>query len=173
MAIPILETDRLRLRGPELSDFPAVAALWGDPLVTRYLGGVPIGQEAAWWRLMRYLGHWQLLSFGYWVVEEKATGAFVGEVGFADLKREGLPSISGLPEIGWILASSAHGKGFATEAAQRVIAWGEQRFQRGRTVCLIDPANQASLRVAAKCGYREFELASYKGQPVQLLARES
>ena len=66
-------------------------------------------------RLLRYAGHWWLLGFGYWVLQEKATGAFVGELGFAQWKRELEPAIQ-VPEAGWVLATAAHGKGYATEA---------------------------------------------------------
>lgn len=46
-AVPILETPRLILRGPVLEDFPAYAAMWADPEVTRFIGGVPVTEEDA------------------------------------------------------------------------------------------------------------------------------
>ena len=79
MQIPVLETERLILRGHCLEDFGSCAALWSDSGVTRYIGGVPLNAEDAWSRLLRYKGHWELLGFGYWVVEERVSGAFVGE----------------------------------------------------------------------------------------------
>jgi RimJ/RimL family protein N-acetyltransferase len=85
--IPILETGRLTLRGHRLQDFPASAAMWADPNVTRHIMGKPCSEEESWSRMLRYLGHWSLAGYGYWLVEEKATGRFVGEVGFADYKR--------------------------------------------------------------------------------------
>src|SRR4051812_6001279 len=108
MPIPVIETPRLRLRGHQLSDYAALTALWADPAVTRHLGGAG-GPEATWWRLPRYAGHWSLVGFGYWMVEEKQTGAPVGDVGFADYRREGLESTHGIPEIGWVLAQRAQG----------------------------------------------------------------
>jgi RimJ/RimL family protein N-acetyltransferase len=59
-------------------------------------------------RLLRYVGHWAVLGFGYWVVEEKASGEFVGETGFADYRREMKPSLDGAPEIGWVLTPRFH-----------------------------------------------------------------
>jgi RimJ/RimL family protein N-acetyltransferase len=88
MTIPTLESSRLILRGPTLDDFAASLAMWSDPAVVRYFGRPPFGEEEVWARLLRYVGHWALLGFGYWVVVEKASGRFVGEVGFADLRRE-------------------------------------------------------------------------------------
>src|SRR3954463_15564591 len=102
--IPTLQTTRLTLRGPGLADFAASAALWADPEVTRFITGRPATAEEVWTRLLRYVGHWALLGFGYWVVQETASGRFVGEVGFADYHREMEPSLAGSPEIGWVIA---------------------------------------------------------------------
>jgi RimJ/RimL family protein N-acetyltransferase len=171
LAIPALDTERLSLRGHRLDDFAESAALWGDPIVTRHIGGRPFTEEEVWSRLLRYLGHWALLGFGFWVVREKATGRFVGEVGFAELKRDLEPSFEGAPEAGWVLAPWAHGRGFATEAVQAVLAWGAAQLGAARTVCMIDRENLASIRVAQKCGYREFSRTEYKGTPVILFER--
>ena len=117
--VPALKTERLTLRGHRLDDFAHCAAMWADPLVTRYIGGKPLTEEECWSRLLRYVGHWAWLGFGYWVAEERATGELVGEIGFADHKRDLEPSLKGVPEIGWVLASHAHGRGYATEAIRR------------------------------------------------------
>src|ERR1700689_3125008 len=117
--VPVLETERLTLRGHRLDDFPASAAMWADPIVTRHFGK-SFTEEEAWTRFLRYVGHWALLGFGYWVVEEKATGIFAGEIGFADYKRNVEPSLKDVPEIGWVLATQAQGRGYATEAARAV-----------------------------------------------------
>ena len=126
--IPVVETKRLRLRGHRLEDFEACAAMWADAGVVKYTVGIPLTGEDVWARMLRYAGHWALLGFGYWAIEEKATGEFVGELGFADLKRGMEPSIAGMAEIGWILAPSAHGKGYATEATRGAIEWGEKNL---------------------------------------------
>jgi RimJ/RimL family protein N-acetyltransferase len=169
--VPILETERLRLRGHRLDDFATCADMWADPVVTRHIGGQPLSEEESWTRLLRYAGHWVLLGFGYWVVEEKATGAFVGEVGFANWKRNLEPSLEAMPEIGWVLASRSHGKGYATEAVRAVIAWGEEHFEASPTSCIINPENLLSIRVAEKCGYRKLQMTTYKGQPTMVFVR--
>jgi RimJ/RimL family protein N-acetyltransferase len=170
--IPILETPRLKLRPHRLDDFIHSAAMWADPNVTRYIAGKPLTEEESWTKFLRYGGHWQLLGFGYWAVEERATGNFVGELGFADYKRNSQPSLDGMPEIGWVLTSQAHGKGYATEAVRAAVAWGDAHFRSPRTACLISPENLASIRVAEKCGYRGPEPATYKGKPWLLFVRE-
>jgi RimJ/RimL family protein N-acetyltransferase len=172
LEVPLLETERLRLRGHRLDDFAHCAAMWADAKVTRYIGGKPLSEEESWTRLLRYVGHWALLGFGYWVAEEKATGNFVGELGFADYKRDLVPSLKGIPEIGWAFVAPAHGKGYATEAVRGVVAWGDQHFGSARTACIINPGNVASIRVAEKCGYRELQPTTYKGQPTIMFVRE-
>jgi RimJ/RimL family protein N-acetyltransferase len=123
--------------------------------------------------LLGYVGHWAVMGFGYWVAEEKATGNFVGEIGFADYKRDLEPSLKGVPEIGWVLASQAHGRGFATEAVRAAIAWGDAHFSPARTGCIIDPENLPSVRVAVKCGYRELQSTTYKGHAAVMFVREA
>src|SRR5262249_54335721 len=147
------------------------ARMWGDPVVTRHIGGTPSSAEETWARLLRYAGHWALLGFGYWLLEERASGRFVGEAGVGDFKRSTNPALDGAPEIGWALVPSAHGKGLASEAVRAALAWGDQRFVGGRTVCMIDPDNAASIRVAEKNGYREFARTTYKGAPAILFQR--
>jgi RimJ/RimL family protein N-acetyltransferase len=170
--VPTLETERLKLRGHRLNDFVYSAAMWSDENVTRHIRDTPFSEEESWTRFLRYFGHWLLLGFGYWVVEQKDSGEFLGEVGFADYKRELEPSLKGVPEIGWVFASHAHGRGYATEAVRAVTAWGDANFGAARTACIIAPEDDGSIRVATKCGYRELQLTSYKGQPVLMFVRE-
>ena len=171
VAVPIVETARLTLRPHRLADFDASFAMWTDPDVVRYIGGKPSTEQQAWSRMVNYAGHWALMGFGYWVIEEKSTGSFVGEVGFADFRRVIAGSMRGVPEIGWTLDSRFHGRGYATEAVRAAVAWGDVRFGPVRTVCLINAANVASIRVAEKSGYAEFERTVFNEQPTLFLAR--
>jgi RimJ/RimL family protein N-acetyltransferase len=157
------------LRGHRLSDFEACASMWADPAVTRHIGGKPLSTEEAWTKFLRYTGHWCMKGFGFWAVEEKATGAYAGELGFADFKRDIDPPLGEVPEAGWVLAAGAHGKGYATEALRAALGWMEPRASR--TVCLIQPDNTVSVRVAGKCGYRESLRTVYKAHPVIVLCR--
>lgn len=169
--IPQLETARLLLRGHRVEDYEDCYAMWSDPAVTRHIGGRPSTREEVWGRLLRYLGHWSALGFGYWVAQGKASGRFVGELGFADFKRQLEPPLGNRPEAGWALASWAHGQGFATEALSALVSWADVRFAGRKTVCIIDPGNVASIRVAQKCGYRELLRTSYHGAPTILFER--
>ncbi len=145
--------------------------MWADPVVVRHISGRPSTAEESWRRLLRYAGLWPLLGFGYWAVEERATGQYIGDVGLADFHRDMVPPLGDMPEAGWVLASRAHGKGFATEALGAVLAWTDRELARRTTACIIDPENKASIRVATKCGYVEFARGSVKGSPVLVLRR--
>jgi len=189
--VPVIETERLRLRCHRPEDFPDSAALWSDPVVTRFTSGAPLSEEEVWGRLLRYVGHWVWTGFGYWVVEEKSTGRFAGELGFSDWKREVNPSLQGLPELGWVLASRVHRQGYATEAARAAIQWADAHFGKdlpsshyvgiappdapqlgsARMTCIIHPENTPSIRVAEKCGFKEVLRTSYRGEPTIVYAQ--
>ncbi len=169
--VPVLETERLVLRGHRPDDLADSAAMWADPLVTRHIGATALSYEAVWAKLLRQVGHWSWLGYGYWAIEEKATGELIGEVGFLDGKRDLQPSLDGMPEIGWALIASAHGKGFATEAVRAAVAWGDAHLGADKTSCIIHPENLASIRVAEKCGYREHARTTYKGGPTIVFTR--
>jgi RimJ/RimL family protein N-acetyltransferase len=171
MTIPVLETTRLRLRGHYPADLVASLAMWQEPAFYQFLGGQPLPEEEVWTKMLRHLGIWALCGYGFWAVEEKATGHYLGVVGFGDWQRNIVPSLKGFPEVGWVLAPQCHGKGYATEAMQATFAWADAHFDQPRTVCLIHPDNLPSLRLAAKFGYQEFSRTVYKGQPGVLLER--
>jgi RimJ/RimL family protein N-acetyltransferase len=170
-SVPVIETNRLRLRGHRYGDLSHCVAMWADPNVTQFIGGKPSTEQQTWARLLSYIGHWSLMGFGYWVIEERDTASFVGEIGFADFKRDIDPAMREGPEIGFALAPAHHGKGYATESVRAILAWGDARLPSRKTVCMISPENLASLRVAAKCGYEIFEHSTFNGSPVLFLAR--
>ena len=170
--IPVLETERLRLRPHRPGDFDFSAALWADPIVTRYIGGRALTREEVWGRLLRYDGHWAMLGFGYWALEDKMSGTFLGELGFADLQREIEPRLDGMAEIGWVLAPQHHGKGYATEAVSAVVRWGDAHLASSRMVALIHPENAASLRLANRFGFHELCRSIYHEEPAIQLIRE-
>ena len=168
--VPEIHTERLRLRAHTAADLDAVATMWGDPAVTRFIGGTPLTREESWARMLRYAGHWVLLGHGPWLMEEKATGRYAGDIGFWTLKREIDPPFDA-PEQGWVLAQWAHGRGYATEAGLAILDWARTHFGPVPFVCMISPDNTGSIRVAEKLGYREFARTSYRGAPSVLFRR--
>lgn len=174
MQAPIIETERLVLRPHRLDDFDALAAMWREPEVVRYISGKPSTREQSFTRLLRYAGHWTVLGFGYWAVEDRQSGEFAGEVGFADYHREIEPPLDGMPELGWMIAPRWQGKGYATEAVRACLTWGAQHFPAGTKLsCIITPDNVASIRVAQKCGFALREATTYQGDAVGMYTRDA
>ena len=169
--VPTLETPRLRLRIARETDLGAHAAMLGDPEVMRFVGGKPHAREEAWRRLLMGPGLWPLLGFGYWTVERREDGAYLGQVGFADFKREMTPSIEGMPEMGWLLSPAAQGQGIATEAVGAALTWADEALRGREFVAIIDSGNAPSIRVAEKAGFSVCEEALYKGEPILLFRR--
>jgi RimJ/RimL family protein N-acetyltransferase len=167
----MIETERLLLRPHRLDDLDAAASMYADPAVMRFVGGVALGREDVWHRLLRYAGHWALLHFGLWAIEERATGRFIGEAGFADFHRDLGPRFDGAPEAAWILAEGAQGRGYAHEAMTAATRWLDRYHPAGRAVCMINPDNAPSLRLAARLGFASMGGDRYRGRPVLLWER--
>lgn len=142
---PTLETDRLILRPPGVGDFDAWAAFMADPDAMRYLGG-PQPPAGAWRALALMAGAWVVSGFGNFSVIEKASGRWIGRCG--PWYPEGWPG----PEIGWAFDRSAWGRGYATEAARRCLAYAYDVLGWDRVVHPIDPGNTASIAVAKRIG---------------------
>jgi RimJ/RimL family protein N-acetyltransferase len=152
--IPVLETERLRLRGWRAEDHGPFAEFCGSEATARFVGGV-CGPDDAWRRMAGQIGHWVLRKFGSWAIEEKASGRWVGYSGL--WFPHGWPE----PELMWGLAAHAHGRGYATEAARRAREFAYGQLGWNTLVSCIAPANLASQRVAGRLGAsleRNFEL---------------
>ena len=148
LEIPILLTERLRLRPFRKGDFPDYAAMYADPEVLRYLGSgpEPWDRGRAWRHMAFLIGHWQLHGFGMWAVEERAAETFLGVVGFA--APEGWPGF----ELAWALARRFWGYGYATESARAALSHAFDVWRQDRVISLIHPENRASIRVAERLG---------------------
>lgn len=170
-AIPVVETERLLLRAQREDDLTRHAAMMTDPAVTRYLGGTAIPRDDAWRRLIACAGLWTVLGYGYWSVERKADGAYIGLMGFADFKRDMTPCIDGLPEMGWLFCSEAHGQGYAGEAVAAGLQWADKALAGQTIMAIINPLNLPSIRVAEKAGFSQREDAVFKGEPILLFRR--
>src|ERR1700761_2815801 len=160
--VPLLETERLLLRGHSLKDSSAHVAMWTDERTLRHIGGEPRSEEELWTRFLRNQGQWQLMGSGMWALEDKASGAYAGAVGFIYGKRMMDIPYRDEPEMGWVIAPDFHGKGFAGEAVAKILAWGDTHLDAARSWCMINPANLVSRKVAARAGFREAGKAIYK-----------
>jgi RimJ/RimL family protein N-acetyltransferase len=172
VAAPLLETQRLRLRQFSADDLNHEHAMWCEPAVYKFIAGHPSTLEESWKGILTTIGHWQLLGYGYWAIDEKASGRFIGNMGFGNYHRDVVPDMNDTPEAGWMFLTARHRQGFGTEALAAVTAWGDANLPHAKTACIIAPENIASLRLAKKFGYREVASTTYKGDPTLLLQRD-
>lgn len=170
---PTLETERLVLKPPVAADFEPFAQMWAEPDVTRFISPVPLDRENAWRMFLRDAGHWRINGYGYFSVFEKELNSYAGTVGIAQLNRTIDPPFGDDPEAGWAFAPAFHGQGIATEALRAVLQWGESVLLPRRFVAMIGEGNEASARVAQKCGFRKYAATSYHGASVILHERKS
>ena len=142
---PVLRTDRLILRGPERGDLPAF---------TRFLTSAPsmiaqgetASEQQAWFAFLTGIGHWRWHGFGFFTLEEQATGLPMGRVGL--LHHQGWPEV----ELAWHLFEEGEGRGYATEAALAVRDWARRDLGLARLVSYIDRGNTRSQAVARRLG---------------------
>ena len=166
----MIVTERLILSPTAVSDFDDCHAARTDPEVMHFIGG-PASSEDTWLKLLRNIGHWSAYGHGLFTVRERHGGRFVGDVGLATFHRDLGADFDPFPEAAWVLARSAHGKGYATEAVQAAHEWFFSRREAVRTVCIIAPDNLPSIRVAERLGYRPFGQTLYKDKAVTKFER--
>ena len=157
--IPRLNTDRLTLRAMQADDFPAFAALWANPAVTRHILAEPRDETASWRSFLMNAGSWALSGLGQWAIERQ--GVFIGQIGFFDARRGLGADFDAAPECGWVIDPAYQGQGLATEAAVAAHGWFDARHPESRT--LISVGHVASERLAARLGYRQFRVMSLDG----------
>lgn len=142
--IPVIETERLRLRGPKPADAPSFDAFYAVKR-SQYVGG-DAGHGRGWRVLAMQIGQWQMLGVGSWVVTAADTDEAIGLVG------AWCPSNWPEQEIGWSMFDGAEGKGFAFEAAQAARRALFHDFGWTTAVSYINPANARSIRLAERLG---------------------
>lgn len=170
--VPVVETERLILRGMVRDDFPALAAIWQEPEVVRFIGGKPRPAGESWAVFLRIAGSWAIEGFGQWGIFRKADGAFLGQTGFFTGMRGLGPDFDAAPEAGWVLTSAAHGRGYGREAVGAAHRWFDAQPFGGRSRAMIELGHAASFAVARRLGYRVLREAVDLGDPVALLARD-
>ena len=157
-SIPILETERLRLRHWEVRDFEAYAALRTDGELQRYVGG-SVSKQKAWEDFCAAPGQWALRGFGIFLVAEKESDEATG---FAGLW---YPPDIAEPELCWSLFPGHTGRGYATEAAAEAKRWAREELGLPPLMSFVHPENLASQKVAERLGARFVEETMLRGSP--------
>ena len=143
--IPTIETERLRLRGAEMSDFDAYARFRGDAERTKYLGG-PSDLAGSFDKLGEIIGHWHLRGYGRWIVADKTTDQPLGVVG------PYFPPDWPEPEIAWSVFAEGEGKGYAFEAATAARDYAFGTLGWDTAISMITRGNTRSIKLAERMG---------------------
>ncbi|WP_418594544.1 GNAT family N-acetyltransferase [Ponticoccus sp. (in: a-proteobacteria)] len=144
---PRLEAERLILRGPEQADAEPVIAFLMDSARAGGFGGYDNRGDAwRWFALM--VGHWHIRGYGYFVIEDRASGKAAGISGIWN--PEGWPE----PELGWVVFDGFEGRGIAFEAATRARQWAYALDGLAMTTLTsnIVPSNTRSKALATRLG---------------------
>ena len=173
-----LETERLVLRPAVEGDLAALAEVFADPEVMRYIGpGTPWTPKRTAEGLARWTAFWQADGFGMLAVTRREDGRVLGDVGLLAWDprswRPGSRAAIGPDaevEIGWRLGRANWGQGYATEAALAVRDWARDELGLERLISLIHPDNAASIRVAEKLGARHEQDVTISGRPARVYA---
>ncbi|WP_255955423.1 MULTISPECIES: GNAT family N-acetyltransferase [Aeromicrobium] len=147
-AMTEIRTTRLLLRPWRQSDLEPWAAMNADPEVREHLGGL-LTRSQSDASVARFQADFAQRGYGWWAVEEQATGAFIGFAGL-DQVDEHLP-FSGV-EIGWRLARSAWGQGYATEAAIATLTFAFESLDLREVLAITTVDNVRSQLVMQRIG---------------------
>jgi ribosomal-protein-alanine N-acetyltransferase len=150
---PIIETERLILRGPKPEDLQRVYEIHPDAEVMRYYGVLPYDSVEKAKKHLNWLCSLFREDKGLRpVITLKDEDVYIGDIGFYDFE-----SKHSRAEVGYILGKDYWGKGIMTEALGAVLSYGFSEMNLNRVQALIDPRNIASKTVVEKQGF------SYEG----------
>jgi RimJ/RimL family protein N-acetyltransferase len=145
----ILETPRISMRRLVPDDLDSLFALYRDPEVRRFfpegvLTREQTSEELEWHRH----GYPRYPELGLWATIDRATGRFIGRCGLLPWTIEGRHEV----EVAYLIAPEFQGRGLGTEAARGIVEHAFGALGLSRLVCLIDPGNRPSIKVATNIG---------------------
>jgi len=145
----ILETSRLKLRHLKSDDLDELFALYQDPEIRRYFPDGVKNYEDTKEELEWFLnGHPEHPELGLWATIHKESCKFIGRCGLLPWEIDGKLEI----EVAYLLDKNFWHQGLATEAAMGILAYAFENLNLSRIICLMDPDNIASQKVAKRIG---------------------
>ena len=144
--------------------------MWQEPEVAEFIPFAPVKPEQSWARFNGNNYRWVKDGYGGWAVVGGA-GGFLGTLTFFRKPGGYGEDYDSAIQAGWVFAARSHGRGYASEATKLAHGWLDAEPFGGRSVCGMDPANAASIRVAEKSGYRFLRHSEDAYGAVQLMER--
>jgi RimJ/RimL family protein N-acetyltransferase len=155
----ILETERLRLRELEQSDFGELYGMFNDPLVMRYYPSTRDERGTQEWLDWMMHERYRKHGYGLWAVELKESGEFVGQCGLMLQNVDGKDEV----EVGYLLKSEHWHKGYATEAARACMEHAFEKYACAYVISLIRPVNMPSRAVAERNSMSIWKTTTFRG----------
>lgn len=145
-SIPVIETTRLILRGPEPEDYPNFKSTFTS-YRARFMGG-PLNPYESWMLYAAEIGHWRIRGYGMWMIHDRKTDETYGMAGGWK------PAMWPEAELAWVIWPEVAGRGIALEATHAARNWFYRQLGWKTAVSYIDPKNLDSIRLAERLGAR-------------------
>lgn len=166
----LVTTDRLIIRSFTMDDVPAIHRImeltFGDG--SQVNDAIALQERRSWveWQILNHAWFAKMFQpfYGDRAIELKATGTLIGSVGFVpvvgpfdqipELRRLPSAGVAFIPEFAlfWTIDPTHQGYGYATEAAQAMIAYAFEHLKLHRVLAFTDYTNLASQAVMRKAG---------------------
>lgn len=158
--IPVVETERLRLRAPKMDDLPIINAFFQT--TRSHMVGGPQNERETHRMMMSTIGSWALKGHGMWHIADKQTDEYIGATGiiFAPGWHEA--------ELGWNTVAKAEGQGIAFEAVTAARHYAAHYLNFDGVISYIDPANQRSETLARRLGAQVEREAEFLGKTINI-----
>lgn len=155
----ILQTRRCIVRETAPEDVEDFFQIYSDPAITKYMEGLYPDKEQEKQYIREYIEKiYTFYEYGIWTVVEKKSAAVIGRAGFAG--RAGYEE----PELGFIIGTYWQRQGYGEEVCRAILAYGWNTLGFERVQAMVEPGNEASLKLCAKLGFQEAERAELEGK---------
>jgi ribosomal-protein-alanine N-acetyltransferase len=163
----ILKTKRLCLRPLEIEDLDALAKMYADVEIMRFIGsGKTISRANTEASIARWNEYELKHGFSNWAIIRNEDNAFTGKCGFSYL-----PESTEI-EISYMLDEPYWGNGYASEIAGAALEYGFEKLGLKRIVALVYPQNSPSIKVLEKIGMKYEKAAEYWGVMLLMYSKE-
>ena len=144
----VLETERLLLSRLSYDDCDLVVELLNEPSFQRFIGDKEVRSRDDARKYLRKgpIGSYERHGFGMFLVRNKSDNAPMGMCGL--VKREEFDA----PDVGFAFLRRVWANGYAVESAIAVLEYGKNVLQLPRIIAMVDPENEASIRLVEKLG---------------------